>query len=191
MTVHTVQQVAGYWTGAGGPASRSAEWVGIAMGESSLDDSVVSSAGAIGLWQIMPFNASIGGGSVSDLYDPAYNAKVAVLMSGGGTNCAAWDSCYVDIYRSGRYKYLAYPEVGSADYHNAAIAAVALGVDATSAVLPEPALDIGSAIGSLADGLQSLINQALPALRDATRTDQETVSMMYQPGWRAWMPGAR
>ena len=191
MTVHTASEVAGYWTGAGGPANRAAEWVGIAMGESSLDDAAVSSAGAVGLWQIMPFNASVGGGSVSDLYDPGYNAKVAVLMSGGGTNCAAWDSCYADIYRSGRYSYLAYPEVGSADYHNAAIAAVALGVDGVSAALPEPALDIGAAIGSLGESLQQLINQVIPALHNDTRIDQSTISAMYQPGWKSWTYGAR
>jgi len=186
-----MQQVAGFWTAAGGPADRAAEWVGICWGESSGDDQAVSSAGAIGLFQIMPFNASIGGGGVSNLYDPSYNTRVAVLMSGGGTNCAAWDSAYADINRSGRYSFLGYPEPGSADAHWAAVAAVALGVDATSSALSEPALEIGAAIGSVAATIQQVINSALPALHSATRTDQGTISAMYQPGWKAWMSGAR
>lgn len=127
MTVLTASQVAGYWEAAGGPKSRDVEWVAIAMGESSLDDSVVSPAGAIGTWQIMPFNAAPYGYAVADLYNPAVNARIAVLMSGGGTNCAAWDSCYANIYASGRYSFLSWPELGSADYNNLPIAAAAIG----------------------------------------------------------------
>lgn len=119
--------VADYWVGAGGPVNRRVEWVAIAMGESSLDPNAVSSAGAIGLWQIMPFNAPPYGFSPGQLYDPHVNAIVAVRMSGGGTNCAAWDSAYRDINASGRYSFLGWPEAGSADFHNIAIAAAELG----------------------------------------------------------------
>ncbi len=191
MAVRTVQEVATAWKNAGGPASRVVEWVAIAMGESSLDDSVVSPAGAIGVWQIMPFNASIGGGGVSDLYNINYNAKVAVLMSGGGTNCAAWDSCYANISRSGRYSFLAYPEKGSADFNNIAVAGVALGLDATMTALPEPALEIGAAIDNSISGVQQAINLVLPQLRTNTLTNSRTVSAMYQPGWRAWASSLR
>lgn len=186
MTVRSAHEVAAAWVKAGGPASRQVEWVAIAMGESSLNDAAVSSAGAIGTWQIMPFNAHIGGGTVSDLYDLDYNAKVAVLMSGGGTNCAAWDSCYTNIYRSGRYKYLSYPEKGSADYHNIAIAAVAIGVDAVATALPEPSLGIGAEMGSLASGVQQVVGQALPQLIKTTQGLRRSAAVMYQPGWRAW-----
>lgn len=127
MPILTALEVADYWTGAGGPKSRAVEWVAIAIGESGLIDDAVSPVGAIGLWQIMPFNAAPYGFTVSQLYDPAVNAKVAVEMSGGGTNCAAWDSAYLDIQRSGRYTYLPWPEKGSADWNNLAIAAAQLG----------------------------------------------------------------
>lgn len=127
MTLLTALEVADYWTGAGGPKSRAVEWVAIAMGESGLDDAAVSPVGAVGLWQIMPFNAPPYGYSTSDLYDPAVNARIAVAMSGGGTNCAAWDSAYADIYSSGRYSFLAWPEQGSADYNNLPAAAAEIG----------------------------------------------------------------
>lgn len=127
MTVLPAAVVADYWVGAGGPVSRRVEWVAIAIGESSLDTSALSSAGAIGLWQIMPFNAPPFGFSPAQLYDPHINAVVAVRMSGGGTNCAAWDSAYRDISVSGRYAFLGWPETDSADWHNLAIAAAELG----------------------------------------------------------------
>ena len=134
MTIRRGYEVAGYWTSAGGAASRRTEWLAIAMGESGTgggsadcDDAAVSSAGAIGLWQIMPFNAAPWGFTPNDLYDPFVNARIAVGMSGDGQNCAAWDSAYANIQASGRYSFLAWPEAGSADRANLPIAAAALG----------------------------------------------------------------
>jgi hypothetical protein len=127
VTQLTAHGVASYWLGAGGPRSRMVEWVAIALGESSYNTDAISIAGAIGLWQIMPFNAAPNGVSVNALYDPHWNAYVAVRMSGHGTNCAAWDSAYRDIAASGRYSFLGWPESGSADFNNLAIAANELG----------------------------------------------------------------
>lgn len=191
MAVLTAQYVATLWTMAGGPSSRAVEWVAIAMGESSLDDQVVSSAGAIGLWQIMPFNAAVGGGSVQDLYNPLYNASVAVRMSGGGTNCAAWDSCYADIYRSGRYSYLSYPEHGSADYNNIPIAAAMIGVDALQSVQPEPSTGVTGDLTRGAAAVQQLVQRGFPQLRSDTLTQQAVIGALYQPGWRGWMFSGR
>jgi hypothetical protein len=191
VTVHSAREVAAAWERNGGPVASAVEWVAIAMGESSLDDSVVSSAGAIGTWQIMPFNAHYGGGSVGDLYNLDYNAKVAVLMSGGGTNCAAWDSCYVNINRSGRYNYLGYPERGSADWNNIPVAAALIGVDAVIGALPEPSIGLAGDIGRISADVQQLIARGLPALRGAVLTNHQTISRMYQPGWRAWMSSGR
>ena len=191
MTVRSARDVAAAWVRNGGGSQLQVEWVAIALGESSLDDSAVSSAGAIGTWQIMPFNAHWGGGTVSDLYDLDYNAKVAALMSGGGVNCAAWDSCYLDINRSGRYNYLGYPERGSADWNNIPVAAALIGVDAVIQSLPEPTLGIGADLARLVGTAQQIVEQALPALRGNALTEHGTVSAMYQPGWRAWMFSGR
>ena len=191
MTVRTAREVAAAWERAGGPSSNAVEWVAIAIGESSLNDQAVSSAGAIGPWQIMPFNAHIGGGSVNDLYNLDYNAKVTVLMSGNGTNCAAWDSCYANIYRSGRYNFLGYPEHGSADFNNIPVAAALLGVDALISALPEPSLGLAADIGAVAAGVQQLIARGLPQARLDTLTHATTISKLYQHGWRAWMSSGR
>lgn len=191
MATLTAQYVATLWTMAGGPSSRAVEWVAISMGESSRDDQAVSSAGAIGLFQIMPFNAGIGGGSVQDLYNPLYNTRVAVLMSGGGANCAAWDSCYADIHRSGRYSYLAYPEHGSADYNNIPIAAAMIGADALLSIQPEPSIGAIGDITRSAASVQQLIGRGFPQLRSDILTQQAVIGALYKPGWRGWMFSGR
>lgn len=164
MTQLSALQVADLWTAAGGPRSRVVEWVAIALGESSYDTTVVSPAGAIGLWQIMPFNAAPNGVSVAQLYEGYYNALVAVRMSGHGTNCAAWDSCYRDIYASGRYAFLAFPEVGSADYNNLGVVAAELGHDKIGGAAPPPPMpDLGN-VGPALAHIQDVTNRVLPQL---------------------------
>lgn len=79
---------------AGGSPSRAPMMSAVAGAESSYDDKIVSPAGAIGLWQIMPFWAGDLGWPVSFLYQPIYNAKAAVHISGGGFHVGAWDTCY-------------------------------------------------------------------------------------------------
>lgn len=112
---------------AGGPASRAVEFTAIAYAESGFRDQVVSPAGAIGDWQIMPFNGPPYGVSVGGLYTRSGNAHVAVRLSSFGQNCAPWDTCYRNINASGRYKWLQSPESGSAAYNNLSWVASAIG----------------------------------------------------------------
>lgn len=180
MTLLTAVQVADYWVGAGGPKSRDVEWVAIAMGESGLVTDAVSSAGAVGLWQIMPFNAPTYGYSTSDLYDPAINARIAVAMSGGGVNCAAWDSCYANISASGRYSFLGWPEVGSADYNNLPAAASEIGGNTIN-----PAGDPGApgqqdTLPGTVSALQALAGRQLPAQTMAARKVTAAALKMYR-----------
>lgn len=180
MTTLTAVEVAGYWEGAGGPKSRNVEWVAIAIGESSLDDAAVSPAGAIGLWQVMPFNASIGGGTVADLYDPAYNARVTVMMSGGGTNCAAWDSAYLNIYASGRYTFLAWPEPGSADYNNLAVASAMLGGQPINPVGHPGYPGIAGTLAATVADVQQQAAGVLPAMTQHVQAVTATLQAMYR-----------
>lgn len=164
MTLWSARQVGGFWEGAGGPASRVVEWVAIALGESSFYDNAVSSAGAIGLWQIMPFHAGEFGITVDSLYDPRTNALVAVSLSGHGANCAAWDSAYLDIQASGRYTFLGFPERGSADWNNLAAVANELG---RHPVIPGPgpqAPGLGADLPGAVARWQDLSGRQLPGL---------------------------
>lgn len=181
MTILTASQVAGYWVAAGGPRNRAVEWVAIAIGESSLDDQIVSPAGAIGTWQIMPFNAAPFGFTVADLYDPLVNAKVAVQMSGGGTNCAAWDSCYRDIYASGRYRFLAWPETGSADFNNLAVAAAEIGGTIVSPTGGSGMPGLSGTLAGSAAAMTQIADQLVPAQAGATRRTALLLSHMYHP----------
>ena len=80
-------QIMGVWRTAGGAGSKARIASAIAMAESSGNPSAVSSAGARGLWQIMPFH---GGGD--RLFEPVFNAQKAIMLSDNGTDWATdWD----------------------------------------------------------------------------------------------------
>lgn len=179
MAVLTALQVADYWIAAGGPKNRAVEWVAISLGESSYDDTVVSSAGAIGLWQIMPFNAAPNGVSVAQLYEPQYNAEVAVKMSGHGANCAAWDSCYVNIARSGRYSFLGWPEQGSADWNNLAIVSAQLGHDKLGGAVPPPGAVPTAAINAAVSQMNTLSRVVYPQLEKLAVYQRMTMNRTY------------
>lgn len=184
MTILTPLQVADYWVGAGGPRDRAVEWVAIAMGESGLRTDALSPAGARGVWQIMPFNAGPYGYSVAQLDNPAVNANIAVAMSGGGTNCAAWDSAYLDIQRSGRYKFLAWPEQGSADYQNLPYVAAYLSGHGLKGISPPSYPGItGTLEGSVAQ-LQKVGGQLVPAQTITLKRELAAVGKIGTRGWR-------
>ena len=126
MGVITIPQCAGAWLGAGGPRQHMIEFVAVSMAESSLDDTAVSPVGAQGLWQVMPFWWAQLGLPASEWSVPHINALAAVAISGHGSNCAAWDTCYTDINASGRFNFLAFPQVGSAAANNIPQVAAAL-----------------------------------------------------------------
>lgn len=147
----TPLQAAGALHAAGMPVNRLTEWVAIGMGESDLDTEAVSSAGALGWLQIMPFNFAPNGVDIASWRDPILNAAVAVKMSGHGTNCAAWDSSYANIRHSGRYTFLGWPEPGSADYDNLPVAAAHLGTHMSGGMFPPAIPSVSSgAIAAMA-----------------------------------------
>lgn len=184
MTILTAPEVAAYWEGAGGPKSRIVEWCAISMGESSFDTSAVSSAGAIGLWQIMPFNAGPYGYTPQDLYDPSVNASVAVQMSGHGVNCAAWDSCYTDIEASGRLSFLSWPQVGSADYNNLTEVAALLGGKAIQATAATPEPTTGPSLMASLANVDKLLAYGYPSIGRALANQAVLRQHMFRPGWR-------
>lgn len=184
MTVLSASEVAQWWVKAGGPASRSVEWVAIAIAESSLDDAAVSPTNAIGLWQIEVYNAWWAHTNAGGLFNPLFNAQAAVYGSGGGTNCAPWDTCYADINSSGRYGYLSYPERGSAAWNNITGASAAIGaggqVGATVGSAPNPVDRAANVFSALTFDVQVTIPGFV---RDLQITRASTVPI-YGPGWR-------
>lgn len=185
MTVLSAAQVADYWIQAGGPASRVVEWVAIAYGESGFDAEALSSAGAIGVYQIMPFNAAPHGVSVQDLYDPLINTRVAVEMSGGGVNCAAWDSAYADINATGRLAYLSWPQPGSADYNNLHIVSVMLGNDKLGGMAPPIGAAAAEQINQTTAQLNTISSKLYPALMKSAIAQTQWINAAFIPGWRA------
>lgn len=184
MTDLTASQVAGYWVAAGGPKSRIVEWVAISLGESGYDTAAVSSAGAIGLWQIMPFNAGPYGYTPADLYDPSVNASVAVQMSGHGTNCAAWDSAYADITASGRLSFLAWPQVGSADYDNLTTVAAELGGKAIQAQAAAPEPSTGPSLNQSLANIRRLLATGYPGTIKLLASQAQLRQAMFMPGYK-------
>jgi sugar/nucleoside kinase (ribokinase family) len=98
---------------AGFPASRRPVMAAISLAESSGDSTIVSPAGAIGLWQIMPFWAATFHQPVSDLYVALINCDDARRISGNGYNLGAWDTCYNPPSSAAVRRDLHWPETGS------------------------------------------------------------------------------
>lgn len=184
MTTLSASQVAGYWERAGGPANRAVEFVAIAGAESSLDTEALSSTGARGLWQIEYYNASWAHATADELYDPLVNARAAVYGSGGGTNCAAWDTCYYDINTSGRYSFLGYPERDSAAWRWISSVTAALGsggvLPPVNLFTPDPLGQAGSAFSTAVYDLQYAV---VGFVRDIQITTA-SIAPIYGPGWR-------
>jgi Lysozyme like domain len=105
------------WEQAGGDPRRAAVMAAIAEAESSGNSGAVSWAGAIGLWQIMPFWAPHFGWPVSLLYDPWHNAWGAKQISGDGYHVGAWDTCYNPPSSAANRRDLSNPIVGSPAYN--------------------------------------------------------------------------
>jgi hypothetical protein len=176
----TILQTANAWIAAGGPRSRAVEFVAIAMGESSLNPDAVSPAGAQGTWQIMPFWWAQLGLPADRWNDPVINARAAVAISGHGTNCAAWDSAYANIYASGRYSFLGWPEHGSADYGHLQYVATVLGHDRLGGAVPPSSPMPSKSINHAESVIQQIIGRVYPAI------DREIIAwrMAYQAAYR-------
>lgn len=177
-------QIADLWLQAGGPSNRVVEWVAIEMSEGGLSTDAVSPAGAIGPWQIMPFNAGPHGYSVADLYNPLDNAKIAVAMSGHGTNCAAWDSCYRDILASGRYSFLGWPESGSSAFSKLGWVSAALGHDKLGGAMPPIGSLTSPQIARDVAQMNLLSSKVYPGLDKMAIAQRMAINRTLVPGWR-------
>lgn len=128
---YSTPQIAQLWTNAGGDVNAVVVAVAVALAESCDGDAhALSSAGAIGLWQILATHAIETGQDPSELYDAAVNAEYAVSISGNGADWEAWDTCYAAGESLTTRYYLPYPEAGSLAYQRIPAVAASLGITA-------------------------------------------------------------
>lgn len=127
MTVLGAHEMVQAWISAGGPLRYTVPWISVSRAESSWDTEAVSPTDARGLYQLEPYSWPPGAGPIANWTDPVANSQAAVILSGGGVNFAPWDTAYANIGRSGRYTFLAFPEIGSAAADNMPIVTAMLG----------------------------------------------------------------
>lgn len=184
MAVLSIGQAGAALARQGMPARRIPEFVAVAMAESSLDTEAKSPVGALGLWQIMPFNFAGLGLDIAFWDNPDTNARAAVLLSGSGTNCAAWDTCYANIAASGRYRFLGWPETGSAAFNNLPAAASGTGYDkagfGASPAMPTLGLGPGDALAQVTN----ILTRQMPVIRRLLLAERMVTDRMYTAGWR-------
>lgn len=113
MTIYTWGQMWGLWDSVGGARNRGAMMASIAEAESSGNSLAISPAGALGLWQIMPFWASEWGWRVESLLIGVASARGALRISGNGYHVGAWDTCYNPVSSAADRRDLSEPMVGS------------------------------------------------------------------------------
>lgn len=179
MTQLTVHQVAQIYHDAGGIDNRTVAWVSVALAESSLRTDAVSPTGAVGLYQVEPYSWPITIGPFSDATDPVQNTRAMIFLSEGTDNFAPWDTAYADIYASGRYTFLSWPEKGSAAWSNMGYVAAALGgIPHISSTPPvQPGLD-GSLPGAIA-WYRQVSGLVTPALSAKLHRVSARVAMQY------------
>lgn len=179
MTRLTARQVAQYWVDNGGASDRAVAWTAVAMGESDFDTHAVSSVGARGLWQFMPGSWPIECGPFSNAFDPAANALAASILSGQGKNFAPWDSAYRDIYISGRYSFLSWPEEGSVDYRNITIVASELGPGYHAQIVPLKQPGIDNTLPGALSWYSSTTHTVLPRIQRRSRGYSAVARRLY------------
>lgn len=101
--------------------------VAVSLAESGGNTGAVSPSDDWGLWQINAANFWWLGVTAADMLDGNKNARVAIRMSGNGTNWAPWCTCWANPGRDCGHGHLAYPQAGSPAYREIPRVTAALG----------------------------------------------------------------
>lgn len=128
MTVYGITDLAHIWTRNGGAANHAVAAVSVALAESGGNDHAVSPSADYGLWQINRTNFAAQGLSVASSFDPDTNARVAIRMSGNGTNWAAWCTCWVNPAANCGHGFISLPQPGSPAGSHLTIVSAVLGI---------------------------------------------------------------
>jgi hypothetical protein len=168
MTVISARQVGQYLVNNGCPSSRVVPWVAVSYGESEFNTRAESPVGARGIFQFMPGSWPIECGPYANAWNPDTSALACVILSGGGKNFAPWDSAYRDIYISGRYSFLSWPEAGSADWDLLPKIASMLGTNYHAQIVPNEAPGVAPTLPGALSWYATTTNSVLPRLRRST-----------------------
>jgi len=180
MPVLSAQQVASWWKSEGGPDKSAVAWVSVSLAESSWDTEAVSPTGAVGLYQVEPYSWPAQLGSFSMATDPGYNTLAAIDLSGGGVNFAPWDTAYANIYASGRYSFLAWPEPGSAAFNHMVYVATVLGTNPDGNAGPPPQPGISGTLPDALKWFSDVTYGAAPALSARARAVSARAGIQYR-----------
>lgn len=179
MTVWPAQEIANFLLAAAMPRARVAEFTAIAFCESSFNDQAVSPTGAIGPWQIEPYTGASVGISRQQLFDPNLNALAAVRVSGHGSNCAAWDTCYADIQASGRYTFLNWPENGSCAANHLSGISVVTGTSNVGGAAAPPYPGVTGTLAHTVSVMGTLTHQNMPGYGKGVRAWSAVTGRLY------------
>jgi lysozyme-like protein len=179
MPILTAKQVAQHWVNNGGSAGRAVVWVAVAYGESSFDTDAVSVDDAVGLWQFIRGSWPIQCGPFSNATNPDVNAFATSILSGQGANFAPWDSSYRDIQASGRYSFLGWPEVGSADYDNIPVVAAMLGRNYHAQIVPDAQPGITGTLPGALSWYGQASKTVIPRIQRRSRGYGSVASRLY------------
>lgn len=186
MTQLTANEVYDWYKSEGGPDNRSVAWISVSLAESSWTTDALSPTGAVGLYQVEPYSWPSQLGSFDMATDPGYNTLAMLDLSGGGANFAPWDTAYANIYASGRYSFLNWPEQGSAAWNNMGyVAGILSGIPYHSTTPPvQPGLD-----GSLPDAIawyQQVSVSAAPAILNRLHAAMAVTGRLYTTRRQLW-----
>lgn len=118
--------IAQIWERNGGNPSAVVSAVAVCLAESGGNTYAISPARDYGLWQINITNFASQGINSVTVFDPDVNAKVAIRMSGNGTNWAAWCTAWADPSNCG-HGFVNPPQPGSPAGNQIGTARAALG----------------------------------------------------------------
>src|SRR6266702_2798969 len=105
--------IAAAWRYAGGSWHHQVAACAVALAESGGRRYAISPSADYGLWQINAIHMGEYGLSWRNWMNPVANGHAAVGISHGGTNWAAWCTCWTNPYNNCGHGYLPWPQRGS------------------------------------------------------------------------------
>lgn len=127
MSTLDAYQIADTWLRNGGARNRLVAAVSVALAASGGDPGLSDVSGHIGLWGITEKVARKLGASADDLTDPDAATKLAILLSGNGTNWGIWSQAWSPGTTPDRRAQVLWPQPGSLAWQRMPVAQVAVG----------------------------------------------------------------